>query len=81
MLGRVSLAQHPECYVSFTQAKQQIQQRGQPLNTLEQFNDKTKVQAVLQQYPQASAWVPLKSNSVDMTVLLDQSTQVIKIVD
>jgi hypothetical protein len=81
VLGGVSLAQRPERYVSFTQAKQQVQQRGQPLNTLEQFNDKAQVQKALAKYPQASSWVPLKANSVDMTVLLDQSGQVVKVVD
>ncbi len=81
VLGGVSLAQRPERYVPTQQAKQQIQQRGQPLNALEQFNDKTTVQTVLQQYPQASAWVPLKANTVDMVVLLDKSGQVVSVVD
>lgn len=82
VLGGVSIAQRPERYLPFSQAKQQMQQRAQPLTVLEQFNNKIEVQRILQKYPQADAWVPLKANAVDMVVLLKKDTaEVIKIVD
>lgn len=62
--------------------KKQIQQRAQNLNELNQFNDKAAVQKVLSQYPQATAFVPLKANAVDMTVLINKEKgEVVKIVD
>ncbi|WP_130803660.1 TfpX/TfpZ family type IV pilin accessory protein [Acinetobacter ihumii] len=81
-LGGISLAQKPERYVAFSEVKQQIQQRAQNLNVLNQFNDKQDVEKILKQYPEADGWVPLKASAVDMAVLLNkQKGQVVKIVD
>lgn len=78
----ISLAQRPERYVPLTQVGQQMQQRAQSLNMLEQFNDKADIKKVLSKYPQADTWVPLKANALDMVVLLKKDTaEVIKIVD
>jgi hypothetical protein len=81
-LGGISLAQRPERYVELTQATTQIQQRALPLKELEQYNSKTEVEKTLPKYPQANAFVPLKANSVDMTVLINKEKgEVVKIVD
>ncbi|ONG38724.1 type IV pilin accessory protein [Alkanindiges hydrocarboniclasticus] len=77
----ISLAQCPDRYMLLEQAKQQLQQHAQRLKLLNQFNDKASVQAVLKRYPEASAWIPLKATVIDMTVLIDNHGEVIKIVD
>lgn len=81
-LGGISIAQKPERYVEFTKALPQIKKRAISLNELEQFNDQKQVQKILVKYPQATGYVPLKANAVDMTVLVNKETgEVIKIVD
>ncbi len=82
VLAGISIAQRPERYVPFSQAKIQLQQHLQSLSTLKQFNDPARVDQLLKQYPEATAWVPLKANAVDMVVLLNKKkAEVIKIVD
>ncbi|MCH7309975.1 TfpX/TfpZ family type IV pilin accessory protein [Acinetobacter sp. ANC 4805] len=82
ILGGVEISQRPERYVDLLKVKRQIQKRTLDLNLLYQFNDKAIVQKILAKYPQASGFVPLKANAVDMTVLIDKKTgQVVKIVD
>ncbi|MCX0339017.1 TfpX/TfpZ family type IV pilin accessory protein [Acinetobacter radioresistens] len=82
VLAGISIAQRPERYVSFSQAKTQLQQHAQSLSTLKQLNDPARVDQLLKQYPEATAWVPLKANAVDMVVLLNKKkAEVIKIVD
>lgn len=81
-LGGISIAQKPERYVEFTKALSQIKKRAKSLNELEQFNDHEQVRKILVKYPQATGYVPLKANAVDMTVLVNKETgEVIKIVD
>ncbi|WP_373683545.1 TfpX/TfpZ family type IV pilin accessory protein [Acinetobacter sp. YH16042] len=81
-LGGISIAQKPERYVDFTKALPQIKKRAKSLNNLEQFNDHEQVRKILVKYPQATGYVPLKANAVDMTVLVNKQTgEVIKIVD
>lgn len=78
----ISIAQRPERYVSLFKAKQQIQQRAQSLGQLTLFNDKRSVETLLSRYPQANAYLPLKANALDMTVLVNKDTaEIIKIVD
>ena len=80
-LGGISIAQKPERYADFAQAKAPIKQRAQPLALLNDFNDPNVVKMVLAQYPQATAFLPLKANAVDMVVLVNkESSSIIKIV-
>ncbi len=81
VLGGISIAQRPERYVELNKAKKQMQQRAQKLELLQQYNNKTDVEEILAKYPQASAFFPLKASAVDMTVLMDQKANVVKIVD
>lgn len=81
VLGGISLAQKPERYVDFVEAKKQIQQRAQKLELLQQYNNKTDVDKILAKYPQAVAFLPLKATAMDMTVLVDSKGDVIKIVN
>ncbi len=83
VLGGISIAQKPERYVEIEKVKSQIQQHAQDLALLAQYNDdKALVKKIVAQYPQANAFVPLKANAVDMTVLINKEKgEVVKIVD
>lgn len=81
VLAGISIAQRPERYVELTKAKKQMQQRAQKLELLQKYNNKTDVEKILAKYPQATAFFPLKASAVDMTVLMDQKANVVKIVD
>ena len=80
VMGGVSLAQKPERYVDFVQAKSHLQQRSKTLRELNQYNDVQQVDRILSKYPQATGFFPLKANAVDMTVLINKD-EVVKIVD
>ena len=78
----ISLSQKPERYIDVTKVKSQIQQRALNLGELENYNSKLAVAKILDQYPQADAWLPLKANALDMVVLIQKDTaKVVKIVD
>ena len=78
----VDIAQRPNLYLPLINQKQQIQKRAKDLNELYQYNDKQLVKGVLAQYPKANAYIPLKANAVDMTVLINREKgEVVKIVD
>ncbi len=82
VLGGISIARRPERYVALNTVKKQIQQHSQSLALLNQFNEKTLVKNTLAKYPKATAFVPLKANAVDMTVLINKEKgEVVKIVD
>jgi hypothetical protein len=70
VLGGISLAQQPERYVDFVQAKSHLQQRAKTLRELNQYNDVQQVDRILSKYPQATGFFPLKANAVDMTVFI-----------
>lgn len=82
VLGGISLAQKPERYIDFAQAKTQIQTRAQNLEELKKYNAQKQVEHTLAKYPEANAFVPLKATAVDMTVLINkEKAEVVKIVD
>lgn len=82
VMNGISLAQKPERYVDFFHSIPQIKQRAKNVKELEQYNDIQQVQKVLRQYPEATGYVPLKANAVDMTVLVNRKTgEVVKIVE
>lgn len=82
VMGGISLAQRPERYVDFVQAKPQLQQRTKSLKELNQYNDVKQVERIVSKYPQATGFVPLKANAVDMVVLINkEKSEVVKIVD
>lgn len=78
----ISLAQRPERYVNFAQAKAQIKQRAKNLEELKDYNNEKSVMDTLAKYPKANAFLPLKTNEIDMTILVNKNTgEVVKIVD
>ena len=81
-LGGISIVQKPERYIDLAEAKPKIKKRARNLKELSQYNDQKIVQETLDKYPAADAFVPLKANAVDMTVLINKEKgEVVKIVD
>ncbi len=79
----IAPSQRPELYATLNQVEQAMSERAQPLSVLDNYNDKAKVRDILSVYPQANSFLPLKTNAVNMTVLINTTEQakVIKIVD
>lgn len=78
----LTLAKQPDRYVTFNQVQKNVQKNAQDLKLLNQFNNKQELSHILNQYPDANAFVPLKANAVDMTVLVNKETgEVVKVVD
>lgn len=79
----ISPPQRPELYMPLDSAYPQIMQKAKDLKLLNQYNDQKKVIKMLDKYPQADSFVPLKANAIDMTVLIDKKSggKVVKIVD
>lgn len=75
--------QRPELYIPLDSAYPQIMQKAKDLKLLNQYNDQKKVIKILDKYPQADSFVPLKANAIDMTVLIDKKSggKVVAIVD
>lgn len=78
----ISPAQRTKFYNKFDLAKPLIIKNSQNINLLNDYNNPIEVKNILQKYPQADSFLPLKANAVDMTVLIDSNNgKVIKIVD
>ena len=81
VLTGVSLTQQPENYVSLMSKNRQLISQAKPLKDLFNYNEDSLVKIVLSKYNAATSWLPLKTNGVDMVVLLSNEGNVIKIVD
>lgn len=57
-----------------------ILNEAKPLSILNKYNAPSEVQIVIDKYPQATGFLPLKANKVDMTVLVGENN-FIKVVD
>lgn len=80
--SNISPAQQSKHHRSFDFAKPKIAQKALNLAELKNYNDSKEVDHILQKYPQATAWFPLKASIVDMVVLVNrQKGEVVKIVD
>ncbi|MFC3902970.1 TfpX/TfpZ family type IV pilin accessory protein [Acinetobacter marinus] len=78
----ISIAQKPARYVPFTQVSKMINEKAQELSLLNKYNDPELVWKVIEKNPSATAFVPLKANAIDMTVLINKEKgEVVKIVD
>lgn len=79
----ISPAQKPKFYSDFESAKPLIVERSQSLVLLNEYNEPITVEKLLKKYPQADSFLPLKTNAVDMTVLIDKKDdeKIVKIVD
>ncbi len=72
-LGGSDIAQRPNLYRPLMEMAEIMRQRAQPLEKLSDFNDVTVVRDALQNWPSASAWVPLMARDKPMVVLLGEN--------
>ena len=80
--GGSDIAQRPYLYRPLAEMAAAIQQRAQPLEKLNDFNEDNVVRSALQNWPEAAAWVPLMARVKPMVVLLGENkSDVIAIVD
>ena len=79
--GILDPAFYPEFYITLESARVRIQQKQQPLDRLFMFNEHTQVEHILAQYPNATAWMPLRTTGLGLVVLLDQQQNVVATVD
>lgn len=71
----------PTTYNDLSYAQQRLKQYAQPLESLRQFNEPKAIEKILDAYPMAQSWMPLRTTGIGLTVLLDQDYKVIKVVD
>ena len=81
VFGGIALSQRPEYYQPLDNVQNQMKLKSQALQNLSQFNSTTDIEKILKKYPEAIGFVPLKAKNLDMTVLVDQNAQIVKIVD
>lgn len=82
VIGGVSLAQYSSRYTALNKFKLKLKQNAKNIKELEQYNRKSDIQKILSKYPQATGWLPLKTNMLDMVVLINtENAKVVKIVD
>lgn len=77
----IDIAHRPNLYVPLSQEKANMQKKQLSLSELKKYNTTQEVTTITSAHPQATAYLPLKANAVDMTVLLDKNGDVVKIVD
>ncbi|WP_262756357.1 TfpX/TfpZ family type IV pilin accessory protein [Acinetobacter gyllenbergii] len=79
-MGMNLAVKKPELYDSMNSARQALSTQAFALQDLEKYNANTSL--ILSKYPQADAFLPLKTNVIDMTVLINKEKgEVVKIVD
>lgn len=71
----LSLSQLPQFYMPLDKSRSQIIKVAQPLFNLKNYNDEIKVEITLKKYQNADAFLPLKANNKDMTVLLNTKSE------
>ena len=82
VIAGVDIAQRPNLYQPLNTQNEQIKQHAHDLSALTNFNSDADIKRALKPYPNATAWLPLKANHQDMTVLINKETaDVVAIVD
>lgn len=80
-LGGSDLPQHPSFYRPLADAHAAIASRSRPLAELQSYNPAGRVQAVIEQWPEADAWLPLMADTPMVVLLHKETAQVIAVVD
>ncbi|WP_180011346.1 TfpX/TfpZ family type IV pilin accessory protein [Acinetobacter sp. YH16055] len=81
VFANLTLSKQPEKYISLQSVQSSIKLKMQNLKQLNQYNSVQTVKNILSQYPEATAFVPLKADKKDMVVLLNKQGGVIEIVN
>lgn len=83
VMAGIAPSQRPQLYQPLATAAAAMQKRALPIEQLKKFNSSEAVEKILKSYPQANAYLPLKANSKDMTVLIVRQSNptIVSIVD
>lgn len=76
----ISMAARPETYTDITDVSNAVRDRAKGLEVLADYNQASALK-VLDAYPQAAGWLPLKGYAQDQVVLVDDEGQVLGVVD
>lgn len=77
----IAPSQKPELYQPINTVKKHIIDKGKNLSDLNIINGNDKAKLILERYHDVKAYLPLKANTVDMTVLINSEGNIIDIVD
>lgn len=77
----LTLSRQPERYVDYRLEQPEVVKSMLQLSMLKKYNSARLADEILNQYPNADGYIPLKASHVDMSVLVDRNGEVIKIVD
>lgn len=62
----------PSTYADLSLARTRLHQHALALDDLTQFNPKQDVERILQEYPEANSWMPLRTTGLGLVVLLNK---------
>lgn len=77
----LTLSRQPERYVDYRLEQPEVIKSMLQLSMLKKYNSARLADKILNQYPNAHGYTPLKASHIDMSVLIDKNGEVIKIVD
>lgn len=82
LFAGVDLPQRPDLYVPYLEEQERIINKARSLEELKKYNSDAEVENVLQQHPEASAYLPMMGRAESVTVLINKETAaVIAVVD
>lgn len=82
LFAGVDLPQRPDLYVPYLEEQARVISKARSLDELKQYNAIAEVENVLQQHPEASAYLPMMGRAESVTVLINKETAaVIAVVD
>lgn len=76
----ISMATRPETFADISGSREKILGRARAIEALSDYNPSPAL-SVLQDYPQAMGWLPLKGFARDQVVLVDDAGYVLGVVD
>lgn len=72
----------PYLYTSIEHANSRISNNAKDLSILSLFNPQSSIDEILEEYPQANGWLPLRTSGLGLVVLVNKSTgDIIKVVN
>lgn len=79
--GGSDLPQRPELYQPLVDSSEALHARLHALPELQRFNAIEQVQAVIQEWPEADAWLPLMAGTPMVVLLRKEGAEVLAVVD
>jgi len=74
VVGGSDVPQRPDLYVPYEAELENVKRAALSLNNLNQFNSPAKVATILEDWPDANAYLPMMARAKPMTVLLKRET-------